>query len=204
MCGRYYVDDDTAREIEKLVRDIDEKMNEIKRKRDISPTQVSAVLCGQEESLALKEQYWGFPSPVFGNDKTAAKSSIIFNARAESALEKPMFKDSIRNRRIIVPARGFYEWDNSRTKYNFRRKDGKVLYMAGCYKKFEDKERFVILTTAANDSMSIVHDRMPLILEEKQIEEWVLDNKAVELMLRQKSPMLEKSTDYEQQTLELF
>ena len=69
------------------------------------------------------------------------------NARTESALEKKTFRESMLHRRCIIPARGFYEWDRSRTKFSYERKDAPVLFMAGCYDLYEDEERFVILTT---------------------------------------------------------
>lgn len=166
MCGRYYVDDDTAREIEKLIRQIDEK-----RTRgfgssagrieagDICPGKEAPVLSGKEGLLCFEWQHWGFPG--FQGKK------LIFNARCESALEKPMFREGILHRRAVIPAAGFYEWDHDRRKHIFYRDGEPVMYLAGCYRKYGDGDRFVILTTQANASMEPVHERMPLILERK-------------------------------------
>ncbi|MCD8217028.1 MAG: SOS response-associated peptidase [Clostridiales bacterium] len=63
--------------------------------------------------------------------------------------------------------------------------DGDVLYLAGFFDLMENEERFVILTTSANKSMSVVHDRMPLVLEEAQITDWIIDDKSTEEFLRQ-------------------
>ena len=59
-------------------------------------------------------------------------------------MERPLFRDSIRNRRCVVPASHFYEWDQSKNKVTFCREDSPVLYMAGFYQLFEDKEHFII------------------------------------------------------------
>ncbi len=211
MCGRYYVDDETAREIEKLVREIDKKLAEKSGKKDIHPSETASVLCEKQEELAIRQQYWGFymPAPAASDrqqntlpkSQTAKTGNIIFNARIESAYDKPMFSESIRNRRIIVPARGFYEWDKGKTKHTFFGKDGEILCMAGVYKHFGDQERFVILTAPADTLMEPIHDRMPLILEKNQIEDWIFDEKAARKLAKEAKPRLERRTDYEQQSL---
>ena len=98
MCGRYYVDDETAREIEKLVRDLDRKL-QIERTGDVFPAQNATIIKGQEHHLAAEQMKWGF----LGFEK----GKLLINARAESALERRAFRDSIQNRRCIIPSRGF-------------------------------------------------------------------------------------------------
>ncbi len=200
MCGRYYVDDETAREIEKLVRQVDRKLRQesmaaIKRiaEKDIYPTQMAPVLEGRGAFLRCGWQRWGFPG--------FQGKQVIFNARCESAMEKPMFRDSIRHGRMVVPAAWFYEWNRRKEKNTFYRKDSPVLFMAGCCRQYEDGARFVILTTGANDSMKPVHDRMPLILEEDEIAPWILDEKQAEHILHKAPCLLERRADYEQLTL---
>lgn len=200
MCGRYYVDDDTAREIEKLVRQVDEKMRgtaaackvEIVAK-DIHPTETAPILASSGSGLECQWQKWGFPG--------FQKGQVIFNARCESAMEKPMFKEAVLHRRVIIPAAWFYEWDRSRQKHTFYREGGAPLFMAGCYRKYEDGDRFVILTTQANASMEPVHDRMPLILERAEAVDWLLHDNTAEELLRKLPPLLERRTEYEQMSL---
>ena len=60
MCGRYYVDDDTAREIEKVVREVDEKLRR-ERRGDIYPSQSATVITGRKPHLLAEEMSWGFP-----------------------------------------------------------------------------------------------------------------------------------------------
>ena len=186
MCGRYYVDDETAREIERLVRQVDEKMKA--KAGDIHPTERATVIQAEQRFLAASQMDWGFPGI---NGK-----GVIINARCESIKEKKMFSDSTMNRRCVIPARGFYEWNKKKEKVTFQAPDEKVIYLAGIWKHFDEQSRFVILTTAANESMIEVHDRMPLILN--RVEDWVLDDKCVDFMLH-KTPMeLKKSYEYEQ------
>lgn len=189
MCGRYYVDDETAREIEKLVRDLDRKL-QIERTGDVFPAQNATIIKGQEHHLAAEQMRWGFPG--------FEKGKLLINARAESALERRAFRDSIQNRRCIIPARGFYEWNKSKEKFSYERKDAPILFMAGCYNKYQDQERFVILTTEANPSVAPVHNRMPLIVELEELKDWVLDDRATEYLLHKTPVMLTSKAEYEQ------
>lgn len=198
MCGRYYVDDDTAKEIEKLVRQVDEKM---KRKaeaihlqpRDIHPSELAPVITANNKDLYCKWLRWGFPG--------FSGKQIIFNARSESALEKKMFKESVEHRRIVVPATSFYEWSRNKEKNTFYREGQPILYMAGFYNRYQDEDRFVILTTAANDSMKPIHDRMPLLLEQNEIEKWLNEDRLIGDFLQKVPHLLNRRADYEQMSL---
>jgi len=192
MCGRYYVDDETAREIEKLVRDLDRKL-QIERTGDVFPAQNATIIKGQEHHLAAEQMRWGFPG--------FEKGKLLINARAETALERPTFRESVQDRRCIIPARGFYEWNKSKEKFTFERKETPVLFMAGCYNRYEGQERFVILTTDANSSVAPVHNRMPLILEPEELKDWVLDDLATEFLLHKAPVLLEQRAEYEQMRL---
>lgn len=200
MCGRYYIDNDTAREILKLARQADEKMPgtaggfgmEIAAK-DIYPTETAPILALFGSGLECRWQRWGFPG--------FQKGKVIFNARCESAMEKPMFREAVLHRRAIIPAAWFYEWDRNKQKHLFYRQGGVPLFMAGCYRKYEDGDRFVILTTQANASMEPVHDRMPLVLEREEAVDWLLEDGAAEKLLRKSPPLLERRTEYEQMSL---
>ncbi|MCM1225049.1 MAG: SOS response-associated peptidase [Lachnospiraceae bacterium] len=207
MCGRYYVNDDTAREIEKLVRQVEEKLRktassyrteqksrlEIKAK-DIHPTDLAPILVSSVTGLECRWQRWGFP----GFQK---KGQVIFNARCESALEKPLFREGILHRRAVIPAAGFYEWNREKKKYTFYREGHPAVFLAGCYRKYEDGDRFVILTTQANASMEPVHDRMPLVLESGEAVDWILEEAKAGEILRKTPPLLERRTEYEQMSL---
>ncbi|OUO30419.1 DUF159 family protein [Lachnoclostridium sp. An298] len=192
MCGRYYVDDETAREIEKLVRELDRKLK-IERTGDVLPSQNAMIIKREGNHLAAEQMAWGFPR--FDG------KGLLINARAESATERKTFRDSVQHRRCIIPAKGFYEWDKSKEKFSYERYDAPILFMAGCYNKYQDQEGFVILTTQANPSVSPVHDRMPLILEPMELKDWVLDDRATEYLLNKTPVLLKTHAEYEQMSL---
>lgn len=199
MCGRYYVDDDTAQEIERIIRMAEEKAASVTNEPillasgDIRPTDMAPVLMADDRTIRCRMQKWGLP----GFDG----KQVIFNARSESALTKPTFRDAMVKRRIVVPAAGFYEWNSRKEKNTFYRKNHPAIFMAGLYNPYEEDERFVILTTAANPSMEPVHDRMPLLLEEEEILLWMSDLDAAKEILLKIPYLLERGTEFEQMSL---
>ena len=207
MCGRFYVDEGTAKEIERMIRGVDLRIQKM-RAGDIYPSQPAGILTchgRQKEPLALdlvtlnaptfelKEMHWGFPQ--------YQKKGLLINARAETALERKTFRDSVLHRRCVIPAKHFYEWDSDKNKVTFFRKDAAVVYMAGFYNRFGDEERFIILTTQANASVSPVHHRMPLVLETGELKEWVYDDQFAQYALHKTPPVLGREQEYEQQSL---
>lgn len=166
---------------------------------DVKPSESAPVLVRSEEGLAAADMRWGFISPK--------GKGLLINARSETALQKPSFSESVLHRRCIIPAAGFYEWDKSKTQYSFFLPDRPVIFMAGCFRRYEDGDRFTILTTAANESMSQIHDRMPLILPERDIDDWLYEDGRTAEFLRQGSALLSKrlthpeTVVYEQLTL---
>lgn len=198
MCGRYYVDDETAREIERIIRIADEKVGKTAlakiQAKDIHPTDIAPVLTASAHGgISCNLQKWGFP----GFDG----KQVIFNARSESAPEKKMFRESVEHRRVAVPAAWFYEWNRKKEKNIFYRKEQPVLFMAGICNRCRGEDRFAILTTEANASMSPVHDRMPLILEPEEIAEWIYEKEKTEQFLHKKPCLLERRTEFEQLSL---
>lgn len=195
MCGRFYIDSDTAREIEKTIRMVDEKLKMERYAKDIHPTEFAPVISYHQGSIFAADKKWGFPG--FDSGK------VIFNARAESVLEKKMFRESVLRRRLVIPAAGFYEWNRKKEKVTFTSavKEQPILYMAGFYKKYGNEDRFVILTTGANDSMADVHERMPLLLKSQELEEWLRDDTRLEEFLHSEPHGLKRRMEYEQQTL---
>lgn len=192
MCGRYGVEEDTEKEIRRIVSGADENV-EWGQNRDIYPSETAIVITGKRLELFAENMRWGFP--------LSQSKQLMINARAETVLEKRSFSDSILRRRCVIPAHQFYEWDRNKNKVTFTWKEEKVLYMAGFYKGFEGGNRFMILTTAANESMSSIHDRMPLILPEKEVKNWIFDKTRIKEFLKMKAPALSHFQDYEQMTL---
>lgn len=192
MCGRYFVDDAVFSEIKKIVSAIRADIQK-QQAGDIYPSRKALVLTGKGQGLSAEEMFWGFPGYY--------KKGLLINARGETILERKTFRDSVLHRRCIIPARHFYEWDSGKNKAAFLRKDGTVLYMAGCYRRFENEDCFVIITTQANDSVSRVHDRMPLILEKDELKAWLYDDHFLNFALNKTPVELEKRQEYEQLSL---
>ncbi|HTL52164.1 MAG TPA: SOS response-associated peptidase [Planctomycetota bacterium] len=123
--------------------------------------------------------HWGL-IPSWAKDRTI--SAKLFNARSETAAEKPSFRAAFKCRRCIVPANCFYEWQ-SKGKFKqpmlICRSDRKPLALAGLWEHWADPvsgeviESCSILTTAANRRLKPIHDRMPVILTENSFEPWL-------------------------------
>lgn len=193
MCGRFYIADETYSDIRQIVSDVETSLKQKIITGDIHPTETAPVIINDgEQKLQLCKKVWGYPGWKNGG--------VIFNARVESVTEKSVFQNGIYYHRAVIPAAGFYEWSRQKEKNSFYRKDGEPLYLAGFYDRFKNVDRFVILTTTANASVSTVHHRMPLILEKDQICPWLCDEKHTEELLHQIPVLLDRYVPYEQQS----
>lgn len=192
MCSRYYIDSDIENELEKVVNNADQQIGQNCFAGDIRPTDVAPVIEKTDHGLKLSTCKWGYP--------LAKGKNLVINARVETVLDKPAFQNGILYHRILIPASGFYEWNQLKEKNSFTRTDVATLYMAGFCDWFENERRFVILTTEANDSMVKVHDRMPLILEKEEIGDW-FNNEKMKTILHQVPTRLKRHAEYEQQSL---
>jgi putative SOS response-associated peptidase YedK len=191
MCCRYYYADRIARRVEE-----DMELPEgicAHNYGDITPGMMGlSLIKGSGAGVKAYNMKWGL---------TGKDSKLIINARAESAVQKPMFSDSIRSRRCVLPAGGFYEWNKDKTKYTFKRPDEEPMYLAGFYDLRDNEDRFVILTTDANDSMRPVHDRMPVMIDKKNVADYLYDEAAAYDLIKKKMPELDRNCDYEQLSL---
>lgn len=181
MCGRYYVDEIVGKVIRELVH-----------MGDIHPSELAEIICPGQGKEEIRTMRWGFPGKEGG---------LIINARAETVLERPFFRESARYRRCVVPARRYYEWNPLKEKVTFERRDTPVLYMAGLYNLYQEEERFVVITTEANESVRAVHDRMPLILEKYEAELWLKEEKAAQKLLGKIPGAMQRTQEYEQLSL---
>lgn len=168
MCGRYSLAPDESKEIAQIVAEVQSRFGASSiHTGEIFPTNSAPILLLENKKMTPKPMTWGFPS--------FKGKGVIINARGETALDKPMFRRSLLERRCVVPTTGFYEWDKRKTKYHFYLSGKNVLYLAGLWSTFQGEERFVVLTTAPNDTIINVHDRMPVILTEAELETWLRD-----------------------------
>lgn len=167
MCGRYVLfSDPEMAEIREIIEEVQRQNPEIKT-GEIFPTNSAPVLLQENGKLMPEAIKWGFPD--------FRGKGVIINARAETAPEKPMFRRSLEAKRCIIPSTGFYEWSHSgpKTKYQFNLPGSGVLYMAGLYNEYNGERRFTILTTAANQSIADIHNRMPVVLARQEMHQWI-------------------------------
>jgi putative SOS response-associated peptidase YedK len=118
---------------------------------------------------------WGLVPGWAHDDKSGP-----INARAETVAEKPMFKASLRRKRCLVPATGFFEWkevDGRKQPYYFTVNGGAPFAFAGLWEQRDGidgvLETFTILTTSPNELVSEYHDRMPVILPPSAYADWL-------------------------------
>lgn len=153
-----------------------------------APTQMLPVITNKETS---KLQYfrWGL-IPYWAKEINRIP---LINAKSETIETKPSFKSIFKNKRCLVPADGFYEWVHNGRKlpYRFTLKNESLFAFAGVWDSWKDQNNeciysFAILTTKANEVVSPVHDRMPVILEKEQFKEWLnqSDEQKLKEMLR--------------------
>ena len=122
---------------------------------------------------------WGLV-PHWASDPSVGNRMI--NARAETAAERPAFRDAMKRRRCLVPADGFYEWKAASTgkrkqPHLIRMKDDRPFAFAGLWENWghgaERVESFTILTTSPNELVAPIHDRMPVIVAPGDYDRWL-------------------------------
>lgn len=183
MCGRYTGFVDESRELHDIYTAAGLAYPDVNFKSgEIFPTNTVPLLTANGGSLRPAPAAWGFPG--------FRGKEVIINARAETAAEKYTFAESFRRRRCIVPTTGYYEWSREKEKFLFNRPERKILYLAGLYNEYADGVRFVILTTAANPTVSDVHHRMPVILGKDQLNLWSCDTSFAKEYLGHEMPEL--------------
>jgi len=150
---------------------------ELSPRYNIAPSQDILTIIKEDNYLAAQFR-WGL-IPFWSKDK----SSGIINARAETVDKKPSFKNSFKKRRCLIPADGYYEWkkEGSRKRpYRFLLKAEEVFTFAGLWDAWTSPEgetvySCTIITTAANELVASIHNRMPVILSKEAEKLWLND-----------------------------
>ena len=183
MCGRYQFSMDQSQELILIAQEIDPRYGaHAWTPGEIRPSVLAPVLVASNGTAQPELQSWGYK--LLG--------PLVINARAESVEEKPLFHESVRSRRCAIPSAGFYEWDREKRKYQFKLPGEDALYMAGLYDVRDGKSCYCILTTAANESVSQIHHRMPLVLRKEHILPWLEQTELASEFLHINPPLLEK------------
>ncbi|OUQ18472.1 SOS response-associated peptidase [Lachnoclostridium sp. An138] len=210
MCGRFYVDGDVWEELRRLAERtgswelLTGKENmETESRGDVFPSCRALVLRGLQSHLDLQKMKWGYEAP-------GLKKEII-NARSETVREKHLFCQDFAYRRCLIPARGFYEWKRDEAKkVRYRFYDGNgILYLAGIYHASEQGDEFAILTRKVEGCMLGIHDRMPVLIRQEDVEAWLFSgeeagellNSSLQGLKRERAEDRGKEEEYEQLSL---
>jgi putative SOS response-associated peptidase YedK len=105
------------------------------------------------------------------------------------------------SRRCAVPAERFWEWDFAKNRVEFTDPARSMMFLAGFWQLAEGIRRFVVMTTAANASVSRIHDRMPLMIDRSSLRRWILDDGAFQQLMTQEMPPLSPFREEEQLSL---
>lgn len=150
---------------------------------NIAPGQEILAVRRTEDGAAREfaSLHWGFV-PGWARDPASMHRPI--NARAETVMGKPMFREAFQHRRCLIPADGFYEWRpgaGGKQPWRIARADGAPFAFAGLWESWRGRdgqqiESCVIITTEANDDIRPIHERMPVMLDIGRFGPWLEDS----------------------------
>jgi putative SOS response-associated peptidase YedK len=174
MCGRYVIT--SPPDAIRALFGYDERPN-FPPRYNVAPTQPipTVRLADGKRTFALMR--WGFIPAWVDDPKTL---SLLINARGESVLDKPAFRNAMRRRRCLLPADGFYDWRAGEPKrpYFVRAKSGAPLAFAGLWETWtgpngEEVDTAAIVTTRSTRALAAIHERMPVIVAPEAFDLWL-------------------------------
>lgn len=199
MCGRFAVTTDPAKLAEKI-KAIDEATGSQDARAapnyNVAPTATIATVVRRhdepddEPTRRVRLMRWGLIPPWVKPGPDGApesKGPQLINARADKVTTSPAFRGAVKSKRCLVPMDGFYEWRVSRdsskkarkTPYYIYREDGEPLFMAGLWSVWKPQKdgspllTCTIITTDAVGELAEIHDRMPLVVPERDWDRWL-------------------------------
>ena len=178
MCGRFTL---THREARALAAELGVSVDDLlgyRPRYNIAPTDDHWIVRTRYEDRQVLPARWGLINFWMTDRKQAFKN---INARAETVRRAPAFREAFASRRCVVPADGFFEWTGpkeDRRPIWFHRADGELILFAGLYETWrpsplENERTFAIITTSPNALMEPVHNRMPVVLEDEAVDDWL-------------------------------
>lgn len=183
MCGRYML----ARDAQTLAEEFGvEAPERLAPRYNIAPTQPTLIVRELDKRRVASLVRWGLV-PFWADDISIGNRMI--NARSETVAEKPAFRAAFRRRRCLVPADGYYEWqtrDGRKQPWFITPADGRCFALAGLWEHWQrdgnELETMSLMTCAANQTLSTIHDRMPVVIAREDYARWLaLDTPAVQL-----------------------
>jgi len=176
MCGRYAITS-APEAIRKLFGYLEQP--NFPPRYNVAPTQPIPIVRLEQGARKFALVRWGL---IPGWVEDPKKFSLVINARSDSVLGKPAFRNAMRYRRCLVPADGFFEWQvvgpGPKRPFYIRRKDGAPFAFAGLWEVWsgpngEEMETAAIITTDANKEMAQVHHRAPVIVPPEAFDFWL-------------------------------
>jgi putative SOS response-associated peptidase YedK len=181
MCGRFTISisENELRNYLKESFDIEEAKSDFELPRyNVAPGQpvISIINDGKKNRVGLFK--WGLVPPFAKDEKIG---NNLINAKSETLMDKPSFKPSFQSKRCVILANGFYEWrkeEKGKTPMHILMTDHSIFPMAGLWSTYtkDDGSKLhttTIITTSANELVSSIHDRMPVILTEESRKIWL-------------------------------
>lgn len=192
MCGRFYIDEDG--DITPWIEEANRKQMSLTGEMTVHAGEIlpsSAVVTvarGKKEPRSVFPMIWGYQS--LGDKR------LLINARSETAAERPLFRDSFRERRCLLPASHYFEWEHTaegkKNKYAIRPETPGTVWLAGMY-RFSPGQilpQCIILTREPEEEILFIHNRMPVILTAEQADEWISpDTDAARLLAKNSMKM---------------
>src|SRR5437868_3650318 len=175
MCGRFVITSPPAalRQIFGYI----EQPN-FPPRHNVAPTQPIPVVMLENGGRHFSLMRWGLiPAWV----KDPRKFSLLINARSETVREKPAFKNAIKRRRCLIPADGYYEWQDSSSRkrpFFIHRRDGKPVGFAALAETWmgpngEEMDSVAIVTAPASRDLAVLHHRVPVTIASDDFERWL-------------------------------
>ncbi len=185
MCGRFAVSQPRFARIEHA---LGATFEPVLPRYNIAPTQPISVIRQIEDAYLMSEMKWGL---VPAWSKTPSTTYSTFNARLETAAEKPAFRSAFRHRRCLIPASGFYEWhteDKHKQPYYFTLASGEEMALAGLWEEWKGADGTVlqtctILVGASNSLVGKIHDRMATIVPANHYQDWLNPDEKTDYLL---------------------
>ena len=183
MCGRFMFDPTTNPELKKI-QNLAATQGVAVKTGEVFPNDLTALVIDQDQQIKVVAMAWGWPGFKAGQK--------LINARSETVLRKSRFAQAFLTQRAVYPTNGFFEWTVDKQKVYFKYPNStQPVYIAGFYAYFDGQPRSILLTTAPNASVAPVHNRMPLLLQKRQISSWLKDSSWAQAFLRQAMPPLQ-------------
>lgn len=179
MCYKFYVPEHQEMEFLDEILEYLQSRNVTVKTGNVTPGDVAAVIANSRE---LRPQPFGM---LWGYRLSNGK--LVYNARSETAAQKSLFADGMAQRRCLIPAAHYYEWQKTKTEkqpYLFYPKGKKEMLLAGIY-RFENMQPvFSVLTRTPPEEIAHIHDRMPVILPREALSDWLNPKHRAEEILK--------------------